>query len=267
MNLRTITLIGPSGASVTLGALTYANGASGYTLERADLSPAERRLTTAPLPLVTGEVVSAGRHGARRVSLGGTVVGTDRSAVQVLRAKLVGIVADQGSSPVVVRYRSAGEDMELAGYLDGTVSFGSTGGAFVTFDLELLCPDPVARSVEPEELTLTSGTTRSASNRGNYTTQPLIELTPSGTVTRIRVRNSVTGEQLDVAGLTSGTIEIDCRPGLETIRQNGVQILAGLTDTSRFLSLVPGVNRLLVTVVTGTGTLTGTLTYRHGWID
>jgi hypothetical protein len=267
MNVRTITLIGPGGDSITLGALGYIGGASGFTLERINLSPAERRLTTAPLPLGTGEVVSPGRHGARRIVLGGTVVGPYRTDVQLLRSRLVTLLADAGSAPVLVRYRSASEDVELAGFLDGQVAFGATGSAMLTFDFELLCPDPAARSVEVVTATLTSGTTRTLTARGTWRSQPQIELTPTGTVTRIQLRNTVTGELLDISGLTSGLIEIDCRAGVESVRQGGVQRLAGLSDASRFLTLVPGINRLALTVFSGTGTVAGTVSFRHSWID
>lgn len=265
MNLRQITLIPPIGNPVTLGTVTYTNGAAaGFTLEDLNLDAAPRTLHTSDLPLIAGGLVAPGRQTYRTVVASGMVVGVDATAVQVLRAALISVCADRGLEPVTVRWTSDGVQRELRGFLDGTVEFTSTGSHFLNYSLTLICPDPTAQAT-----TMSTGALgATVTNTGSAEAWPTIQIALSGTVTSLRVGNSTTGEYVQLDDLTAGTdIEIVTAPGYETVTLDGVSVLHRLTVTSRFPSIQPGANTMYATVLAGGGSASGTVSWRTGWSE
>jgi hypothetical protein len=251
------------GTPITLGSVTYTNGApAGFTLEELSLNAAPRTVYKSDLPLISGGLVAPGRATYRTVVAAGMIVGADANAVQVLRASLISACADRGLEPVAVRWVSDGVERELKGFLDGSVEITSTGSHFLSYSFTLICPDPVAQSTTVSNGVL--GT--SVSNSGSSEVWPTFSVEFAGTVTSVRVGNSTTGEYLQLDDLPAGVdLEIVTSPGFEAITLDGVSILNCLAVTSRFPSLQPGANDVYVTVLSGGGSAAGTLTWHAGW--
>ncbi len=269
MNLRTITLVPPTGAGLVLGAVTYAGGVpSGYTLETMRMDPGDRALTVAPLPLVPGGLVVPGRQGAREIELGGTIVAGSAISARTLRRNLINVLRDRGESGVLVQWSPDGSVVELTGYLDGAVECESAQGShFLTYRFRLVCPDPVALSTVEASASLSGVPGVTVVNGGTATTWPEFTLTLAGTVDNLRIGNTTTGEYLQLNGLPGGaTLQVVTRPGFESITRGG-SVLDKLDVLSRWPSLPPGSSQFYVTVTAGGGSASGVVRYRSGWVD
>lgn len=265
---RTLQLLGPDGTSVTIGALAVSSGSvSGFTLELIEMSPASRPVASSPLPLVEGALVSAGRLTSRQVRVGGMIVASSAAGVQTLRSQLARVLGDFGESEVLIRWERDGAEVELAGYLDGILQFASTGSRFVRFDFTLTCQNPVALATEPSSTTITSAAPQVVTSFGAARVWPYIEVTITGDVTGLKLGNSDTGETLELAGLTGMALQVECRPGFESVLQDGTSALNLLSDDSRFPAIRPGSNELSLEVTAGTGSASASVSWRDGWSD
>lgn len=265
---RTLQLIGPDGTTVTLGALAVSSGSvSGFTLELVEMSPASRPVVSAPLPLVEGSLVSAGRLTSRQVRVGGMIVASSHAAVQTLRSQLARVLGDFGESETLIRWERDGADVELAGYLDGILQFASTGSRFLRFDFTLTCQNPVALATDISSATVASTSSEVVSSFGSARVWPYIEVTLSGDVSGLKVGNNDTGETLELSGLTGTLLKVECRPGFESVLQDGTSALQLLSDDSQFPAIRPGENTLSVEVSEGTGSASAVFMWRDGWAD
>lgn len=261
MNLRTVTLIGPTGETVTLGTLT---SGAGYTLESTVFDAADRAQLAAPLPLVTGGVVAPGRLSFRTLRMSGVIVATSDAQAAQLARELVFALRDAGTDSVLVRYTPEATELELAGFLTGTVALRPVDGSmWLRYDFELQCPDPVALA-GPQTQSIATPVV----NGGSAPTWPTITATLTGVVTSLRVGSTTTGEFVQLDGL-SGTVAevvIRSRPGFETVELDGVAGLDKLNVASTFFPLLPGANDLYVTVLAGTGSATAQVDWRDGYL-
>jgi hypothetical protein len=270
MIVRTVTLTSATGASVTLGRVAFAAGSAyGYTLDRADLSPAPREPRKQALPLVGGGVVTPGRRGIRTVELDGQVIGRTPAEANALARQLVALVGDEGDDGyTTVTYTPEGTTVALTGTLDGPVDLDHRGGSTIAYRLRLVCPDPLAYAVTGRTVTASAAPGTAFTANGNAEVWPRIEVVATGTVTGLRVGNTATGRfvQLDGLTLTTGqAVVIDTRPGYEAVTVNGVNGMGKRNANSRWPSFVPGANRLYATVLGGGGTVAVTATFRDGW--
>jgi hypothetical protein len=215
----------------------------------------------ANLPLVAGGVVAPGRAETRTVELSGIVVATSYRRAHQLFRQLVRVVADRGPDPVGIFYTPDDVQLELAGYLSGSVEAQPAGGTFLRYRLTLECPDPVAKG-DGKTADLTAGPV----NGGDAPVWPTLTLTLSGTVTSLRVGSTTTGDFVELAGLSGSVVFIDSRPGFETVEVDGVAALDTLTTASTFFPLLPGGNDLYVTVLAGGGSAAGQVEWRDGWL-
>jgi hypothetical protein len=257
--------------TVTLGQLSFTDGnAHGYTLERADFSPAPRRPRRQELPLVGGGVVTPGRPGIRMVELEGSVIGRSPSEANALAASLAACVADQGDTGFTsITYAPQGAARTLTGTLDGEIKLEATRNPCVVgYSLAFACPDPVAYSTASREIVASAAPGTGFTMPGDATVWPDLTIVATGSVTSFRVGNSVTGQfvQLDGLTLTTGkTVTVTTRPGYEAVLVDGVNGMGKRNANSRWFNFVPGTNRLYVTVLGGTGSLVSTATFRDGW--
>lgn len=269
MNVQTVTLTNAVGASVTLGAVSYTSGhAVGYTLTKADLSPAPRAPRQQALPLVGGGVVTPGRPGIRVVTLEGQVLARTRTEANELRAALAAVVADQGDAGyVTIGYTPQATALTLTGTLDGTAEFDTGRGTTVGYRLRFVCPDPLAYSATVRTVTAAGSPGTSFTVLGDASSWPIITATvASGTVTAITIGNSTTGLSVQLTGLsltTGKAITIVTRPGYEQVTVDGANGMGKRAANSRWVSFVPGVNKFYATVTGGTATVTAT--WQDGW--
>lgn len=266
MLLEQITLIG-NGATIVLGDLTFDedSNATGYTIDRADLDPADYMVRKEDLPLAYGGVVTQGPPTYREVSITGMVLGTSATHAHELRRELVACLRGQ----VSIRYTPEADELELIGRLDGSIDFSEAGGPYLSYQMKIACADPVAYKVEASsaEIATTPGT--ECMNEGDGPVWPSFSFeVTSGTVTGAKVTNSTSGRYLELTGLsltTGDVIEITSQPGYEDVLIEGVSSLDKLTLGSRFFDLRPGVNTL-IKVITGGGADV-TAGWRSGWVS
>lgn len=260
MNLKTVRLTGPTGEVITLGSLT---GGVGYTLDSTEFDVADRAQFAAALPLVSGGVVAPGRLSFRTVSVSGLLVASTDVAVAQLARQLTFLLRDVGTDPIIINYTPESTELELRGYLSGSVQLRPVdGGPWMSYEFELDCPDPVA--LGPSN---SGNITATLTNAGTAPTWPTITLTLSGTVTDLRVGSTTTGEYIQLDGLSAVTeVVIETRPGFELVTLDGLAGLDKLAVASTFFPLLPGGNSLYVTVLTGGGSATGVVDWRDGYL-
>lgn len=263
MNFKKVTLTAPNGQFVELGEYNSASR-SGFTLERSSIQPAPRIVFSDNLPLVPGGIVAPGKLAGRTVELSGTVVGNDDSETYNLARDLVAVTRDRGFNPVVISYEAGGIDLELEGFLSGSVEIVPVERSpWFTYFLTLECADPVAKGEQEEETipgnVVTGGTTE---------VFPSILLEFTGEVTSVRVNSPTAGEFVQLDGLSALAEEvlIDNRPGFEVVEVDGVSALNLLNVASTFFALLPGVNVIEVTVLAGTGSASGSIAWRDGYV-
>lgn len=261
MNLKTVRLVGPSGETLTLGVLD--DPGLGFTLERTGFDAAERAQFASTLPLVPGGIVAPGRLSFRSLRISGLLVApTDLEAAGLAR-QLTFLLRDAGTNPVSIFYTPELDELELSGFLAGTVRFQAVErGPWLRYEFDLECPDPVALG-DPQEEDITAEIV----NSGTAPTWPTLRLVLSGTVTSVRVGSNTTGDFVQLDGLTSpDEVLITSRPGFETVEVDGVAALDTLNFASTFFPLLPGGNDLYVTVLTGGGSAVGTVEWRDGYL-
>lgn len=261
MNLKTVRLIGPTGETLTLGVLD-APGV-GFTLEQTRFNAAERAQFASNLPLVSGGIVAPGRLSFRSLRISGLLVAPTDLEVAGLARQLTFLLRDAGTDPVLVQYTPELDELELAGFLTGTVRFDPVErGPWMRYDFELECPDPVALGEAQEE-----DITETLTNAGTAPTWPTITVALSGTVTSLRVGSTTTGDFVQLDGLTSpDEVVIRSRPGFEAVEVDGVAALDTLNFASTFFPLLPGGNDLFVTVLAGGGNATAQVEWRDGYL-
>ena len=260
MNLKTVRLTGPTGEAITLGVL---DAGAGYTLDSTRFNAAERVQFSSALPLVPGGVVAPGRLSFRSVRISGLLVAPTDIEVAGLARDLTFLLRDAGTDPVLITYTPELDELELSGFLTGTVRFEPVqGGPWMSYDFEIECPNPVALG-DPQEEDITEELV----NRGTAPTWPTIRATLSGTVTSLRIGSNTTGDFVQLDGLSAvSEVLVVAQPGFETVELDGVAGLDKLTFTSTFFPLLPGANDLYVTVLAGGGSATATVEWRDGYL-
>jgi hypothetical protein len=275
MIINTLTLVPPSGASLTLGSVTYTGGhAVGHTIDTLTLDAAGLSSDSADLAFVNGGTVQRGKRGVRRVAVSGRVLGRTATEVNAMRRQLIEALGDFGAQLTAVRFNPEGTALELRGRLDGAVSF-DRDGSWLTYTFTVVCPDPVAYDYATTKTINLPGT---AVNAGNAVVYPTITIDgpASGTITALRVTNGsapgVPYLALTGIALTSGkSLTIVMTPGYESVTLDGLNVLAKRTSDSAFWGVQPGANALTVTVTGftgGTGAVTGAqVSWRDGWVS
>jgi len=268
MTVRHVDLVGPDGFELSIGLLSVSGGSvAGFTLESLDLSPAPRPVDTKPLPLVQGALVTAGRLTARQVRVSGMVVAPTPVEVSLLRAALVRVLGDFGETPTLLRWLYDGTTVEVSGFLDGQVRFSSTRSAYLRFDFLLTCPDPVAYEVDEQSEVVSSSGAVVLQNVGSSRVWPRFVLTLGAGVTGVTVANADSGESMVLSDLDGSVLEIETRPGFESVLLDGVSAVGSLSDASQFVSLRPGGNTVSVSVSAGSGSVSGDVVWRSGWVE
>ena len=260
MNLKTVRLTGPLGEVITLGVI---EGGSGYTLDSTEFNAAERSQFSSSLPLVAGGVVAPGRLSFRTVRISGLLIASTDLEVAGLARQLTFLLRDAGTDPVLINYTPELDELELSGFLRGAVQFSPVqGGPWMSYDLEIECPDPIALG-DPQEEDITEELV----NRGSAPTWPTIRVTLSGTVTQLKVGSNTTGDFIQLDALSAVTeVLITTRPGFETVLLDGLAGLDTINFASTFFPLLPGANDLYVTVLAGGGSATATVEWRDGYL-
>lgn len=260
MNLKTVTLTGPTGETIMLGTLT---GDFGYTLESTRFNAAERTQFASPLPLVPGGVVAPGRQSFRTVAISGLIVAPTDAEAAELASDLAFLLRDAGSDPVFINYTPEATELELSGYLSGAVQFQPVqGGPWMRYQFEIDCPNPVALGdANTEDITSI------IVNAGTAPTWPIITATLVPNVTSLRIGSTTSGDFVQLDGLTTETeVVIVSEPGFENVLLDGAAGLDKLAFTTTFFPLLPGSNDLYITVLTGDGTATATVDWRDGYL-
>lgn len=263
MNFKKVTLTAPDGQFVELGSYNPVLR-SGFTLEESSIQVASRVVFSNNLPLVPGGIVAPGRISGRVVELSGTVVGADDLETYNLARELVTVTRDTGFTPVNIAYEAGGIDLELEGFLTGSVEFTPVEGSpWLSYSLTLECADPVAKAEQQEEMIPGDVVTGGTSN-----VFPSILLNLTGEVTSVRVGSTTVGEFIQLDGLSAAAEEvfIDTRPGFETVEVDGVAALNLLNLASSFFALVPGINAIQVQVLSGTGSADGVIVWKDGYL-
>jgi hypothetical protein len=263
MNFKKVTLTAPNGQFVELGGYN-AVSRSGFTLEDSSIQVAPRIVFSDNLPLVPGGIVAPGRIAGRIVELSGTIVGNDDLETYNLARELVTVTRDTGFTPVNIAYEAGGVDLELEGFLSGSVEISPADGSpWLTYSLTLECADPIAKAEQQEEMipgdVVTGGTSE---------VFPSILLTLTGEVTSVRVGSTTVGEfvQLDGLSATAEEVFIETRPGFETVEVDSVAALNLLNLASSFFPLAPGINAIQVEVLAGTGSAAGVMVWKDGFL-
>lgn len=271
-------LIGPDG-TLALGTVTHSpEGSSGYTCE----------LNTAAAPLVVyradlkqsqGSVVVPGRRSARELVLRGQVVGTTRADLAARWSTLLRYLGDLDGGLLGVRVTIPADDLftlpqtrVMRGAIDGTIGTERVTPLAETFEVRIVCPDPVAYADTTNTATLTGPPGVSVTGAGD--TPVAFEATiagpSSGTVTGLRIGNTTTGDAVTVTGISltaGGVVEFDSTPGRETLKVDNVSVAGKITAASRWPLVRPGTNQIFVEVTAGTGTPTGTIEWADGWVS
>lgn len=271
MILTEVTLTTTAGATVTLGAPALIGGhAVGYTLDKADVSPAPRAPRQQTLPLVGGGVVTPGRPGIRTIEVEGLVIGRTASETNGLARALVEVLADEGDMGfTAIAFEREGTEVQLLGTLDGRVDLEERGGTLIRYRARLVCPDPTAYALDSRSVAAAASPGTDFDVYGDVPAWPTFTLTASGAVTSLRIGNTTTGRFVQLDGLdldTGDEVVITTRPGYEAITINDANGMAYRASTSRWVRFVPGANRLYVTVLGGAGTLTAAATWADGWV-
>lgn len=269
-----VTLVPASGPELVLSTTPSFDGGVrvGAVLDRAEIGAPGRTLDRQELLYRHGDQATPGLWGAREVRLSGTLIGADRGEVNTLAAQLTAALSVDSLDRVTVRYEPIdGLTLELACYADEQpVTSEALDGGRREFDVRLVADDPIAYVVgAPAEAGFGVASPTMVANTGDVEVWPEIELAgpSSGVCTAVTLTNSTTGMALELTGLSfdaGDTISIVTAPGREEISQDGVNLMAKRTVTSRFWGLRPGANGLQVAWTGGTGTATAT--WRPGWV-
>jgi hypothetical protein len=272
------TLIGPTG-TLALGNVTHTTaGSSGYTVE-LNTTPGPLVVYRSELKQTTGGIVVPGKRGPREVTIRGQVLGINRHDLAGRWAALMAFLGDLDGELLGVSVEVPPADplfalpttRTLYGAIDGGLEVERLTPLAESFELRLICPDPVAYGItEIETLTGTPGVTVTNAGDGQVGAVFVIAGPSSGTATAVRIGSTTTGKKVDVSGisLASGDeLVLDTTPGRETLTVNDVSVAGTIDVASRWPLLLPGTNQVYVTRTGGSGDLTGTVEWRSGWVS
>jgi hypothetical protein len=272
------TLVSPAG-TLALGAVTHTPaGTSGFTVEvntaAAPLVIYRQELRQAP-----GGIVVPGRRGPREVVISGQVLGVDRNDLAERWAELLGFLTDLDGELLGVQVTVPAADIftssvtrVMYGAIDGGLNVERVTPLAEAFEVRLVCPDPVAYDTDTSVDTLAAAPGVSVTNAGDATVGATFVVAgpPSGTTTGLRVGNTTTGRKVELAGLefeAGDELVVVTTPGREEVTLNGASIAGTVDVASRWPLLVPGTNRLYLTRTAGSGTMSGTVEWRSGWVS
>lgn len=255
------------GSTVTLGARTMDSAGNfvGFTLDDFTIDPAPLSAYNKALPLISGGVVVAGRAGVRRLTVSGTIVGSDADSANALRKNLVAVLRDHDGDLIAATWTVATVARTVRGALNGSVEFSLVGGSMIAYKAELVCPDPVAYATTAS--TSPAAASQTVTNAGDANVWPTLTVSFTGSCSTLRVGSTTSGRYIELASLAAvsgDTLVIDTRPGYELVELNGTSVLSKLTAASRFWSLSPGANAVYVSNVAPTG---ANVALSVGWTD
>lgn len=103
-------------------------------------------------------------------------------------------------------------------------------------------------------------------NAGDVNAWPVI--TTLGPGTDLTLRNDTTGAVTHLTGdvAAGSTVTVDTRPGHKTVRVDGFNAFARLTDDSTLWPLIPGANRVSIGFAAATSASRVTFAWRHRWL-
>lgn len=281
MSLPTnLTLTAPGGTKIEFDKLTVnsAGDVIGFVLDNWTNNPAPVATYVEDIPLVTGSVVVAGRHSARKVTIEGTILAETPYQAQAMRATVVSLCRDRWGAPITMSWTPAGQPtrrLELLPYQQ-SVEFDDgddRAGLRIPFRMFFIAPDPVAYASEVQvTITGTYSSPQAVTNTGSADAFPTIVgvVSGSGQANQVRVGNKTLGRYINLSslGASSGDeITIIMEPGYEAVLLNGVSVYAKRSSASRWWYLRPGSNNVYAEVTSGTATVAWEASWRPGFID
>ena len=256
-------VLGEAGYSFVSGQIT------GYTITDVSMQPAPTVLRSSHMPHSAGGVVASGHADLRDVSIAGTILASSQHQANDLRRSLAAVCGDPGSDTISIIYATEGVEMALVGYVE-RVEFRVAGAYFLEYTITFRTGDPYAHSTAGSAVTASVGSSASTvgvMSHGDVSVFPTISLdVTGGTVTGFVIRNTTTGEQLTVAGISAAsgsTIAVKTRPGYETISQDGSSIFSKRVIGSSWPTVAGGANTFSVVTTGGSATLT--IAWSDGW--
>lgn len=233
----------------TNGSLWYVTGMEGWDspdLRQSFQDPTSRH----------GSVMTESMLGSRAVVLEGVVKSPNETAFWAAYNRLNGLTNNL-FQPRFLKVYEVPTPKQVAYIRGGAVRMSMIGMSSFTFEVPLICPDPLKYASAPLTVSLLAGATATITGEGSFEAYPVVTMSAAGT---FALENVTTGQRTTTGTnvLPSGTV-IDFKK--RTVMSGAVNLYTALQPSSVWWALQPGPNQ-----ITNFGGTAVSVQYQDAWI-